>query len=173
MITSRILIGCAPWVARLAGWHDWLRGSFHLVLYNTHLAPLGMSLPTPSSPRGAPGLGTTALWRPPPSSFSSPLPCFRSFASEGPFLSRPPNAPYTTHCRGWPLVPPYPATLGALRAFLPPQHSGALPPAPSPHRCRASVPSRLKVRSCPGLPTHHIPLTAVAGHSCHLTLGRQ
>ena len=111
MITSRILIGCAPWVARLAGWHDWLRGSFHLVLYNTHLAPLGMSLPAPSSPRGAPGLGITALWRPPPSSFSSPLPCFRSFASEGPFLSRPPNAPYTTHCRGWPLVPPYPATL--------------------------------------------------------------
>ena len=40
--------------------------------------------------------------------------------------------------------------------------------APSPHSCRASVPSRLKVRSCPGLPTHHIPLTAVAGHSCHL-----
>ena len=40
------------------------------------------------------------------SSFSSQLPCFRSFASEGPFLSRPSNAPYTTHCRGWPLVPP-------------------------------------------------------------------
>ena len=27
--------------------------------------------------------------------------------------------------------------------------------APSPHSCRASVPSRLKVRSCHGLPTHH------------------
>ena len=101
---------------------------------------------------------------------------------------------HTTHCRGWPLVPPYPATLlltarhrrGLAGAAALPPHAVlssivrrtsilSLSPSPtatpssprqlarsatrraisSPHRCRASVPSRLKVRSCHGLPTHH------------------
>ena len=129
-----------------------------------------MSLPTRSSSRGAPGLPPTACTLAPPSHRASARYC------HSPLCVPPGPPPWTMrparHRRGLvgaTALPPHAALSSIVRRtsilFLSPSPT-ATPSSPrqlarsATRRAisslrRASVPSRLKVRSCPGLATHH------------------